>query len=95
MPRPRLSPEERKQRRREAALKGIRNRATKQATAAAETDVPSARELLDRARALGIHRERGIYRWAHELKAGHHPKDWPWMVRQALLGALEVWEDKR
>ena len=93
MARPRLSPEERKEHRREAALKGIRTRAVKQATAAA--DVPSARELLDRARALGIHRERGIYRWAHELKAGHHPKDWPWMVRQALLGALEVWEGKR
>ena len=87
---------ERKERRREAALKAARTRAAKQAAAdSRESEVPSAREILDRARALGIHRERGIYRWAHELKASHHPKEWPWMVRQALLGALEVWEGKR
>ena len=86
---------ERKERRREAALKAARTRAANQAAAKTEPEVPTSREILDRARALGIHRERGIYRWAHELKASHHPKDWPWMVRQALLGALEVWEGKR
>ena len=57
--------------------------------------MPSSREILERAHALGIHGEKGIYRWAHELKASHHPKDWPWIVRQALLGAPEVWEGKR
>jgi hypothetical protein len=86
---------ERRERRREAAFKGARTRAARTKAEAAEPQVPSAREILDRARALGIHREKGIYRWAHELKASHHPKDWPWMVRQALLGALEVWEGKR
>ena len=84
---------ERRERRREAARKAA---ATRKAKAdQVEPDVPSSREILERARALGIHREKGIYRWAHELKASHHPKDWPWMVRQALLGALEVWEGKR
>jgi hypothetical protein len=88
---------ERRERRREAALKGAATRKAKAQAGPqpAEPEVPSARELLERARALGIHRERAIYRWAHELKASHHPKDWPWMVRQALLGALEVWEGKR
>jgi hypothetical protein len=87
-----MTNDERRERRREAARKGAATRAAK---AAAEPDVPSSREILERARALGIHREKGIYRWAHELKAGHHPEQWPWMVRQALLGALEVWEGKR
>jgi hypothetical protein len=86
---------ERRERRKEAARKGAATRAARAKAEATEPQVPSAREILERARALGIHREKGIYRWAHELKAGHHPKDWPWMVRQALLGALEVWEGKR
>lgn len=86
---------ERKERRSEAARKAAATRAARQKAEAAEPQVPSAREILERARALGIHREKGIYRWAHELKAGQHPGAWPWMVRQALLGALEVWEGKR
>jgi hypothetical protein len=90
-----MTNEERRERRREAGRKAAATRAARAKAAAAEPDVPSSREILERARALGIHRETGIYRWAHELKAGHHPKDWPWMVRQALLGALEVWEGKR
>lgn len=90
-----MTNQERRERRREAALKGAATRKAKARDAAQEPEVPSAREILERARALGIHRERAIYRWAHELKAGHHPGAWPWMVRQALLGALEVWEGKR
>ena len=95
MPRPRLSPEERKQRRREAALKGIAARAAKQETALAEPNAPTAREILTRARALGIHREREVYRRAHELRAGHRPDQWNPRVRLALAAALATWEAKR
>ncbi len=97
MARPRLSPEERKQRRREAALKGIAARAARQeiATAPAEPQAPTAREILDRARVLGIHRERDIYRRAHELRAGHRPDQWNPRVRLALNAARAIWEAKR
>jgi hypothetical protein len=90
-----MTNQEKRERRSEAARKAAATRAARRKAAAAEPQVPSAREILERARALGIHREKGIYRWAHELKAGQHPQRWPWMVRQALLGALEVWEGKR
>jgi hypothetical protein len=97
MPRPRLSPEERKQRRREAALKGIVTRAARQeiAPAPAEPEPPTAREILDRARALGIHRERDVYRRAHELRAGHRPDQWNPRARLALAAALAIWEGKK
>jgi hypothetical protein len=89
-----LSPEERKQRRREAALKGIAARASRQETAPAEPPAPTAREILDRARALGIHREREIYRRAHELRIGHRPEQWNPRARLALDAALAIWEAK-
>jgi hypothetical protein len=97
MGRPRLSPEERLQRRREAALKGIAARAARQeiAPAPAEPEPPTAREILDRARALGIHRERDVYRRAHELRAGHRPDQWNPRARLALAAALAIWEAKR
>ena len=97
MPRPRLSTEERKQRRREAALKGIAARTAKleTATAPAEPQAPTAREILDRARALGIHRERDLYRRVHELRIGHRPGQWNPRARLALAAALAIWETKR
>jgi hypothetical protein len=97
MPRPRLSPEERKQRRREAALKGIAARAAKPETATAPTEpeAPTAREVLDRARALGIHRERDLYRRAHQLRIGQRPGQWNHRARLALAAALAIWEAKR
>jgi hypothetical protein len=97
MPRPRLSPEERKERRREAALKGIAARASRQEPALdpAEPDAPTAREILDRARALGIRRERDVYRRAHELRAGHRHDRWDPRVRLALAAALAIWEAKK
>ena len=48
MPRPRLSPEERKQRRREAALKGIAARAAKPETAPARPTAEAADRPGDR-----------------------------------------------
>ena len=75
MPRPRLSPEERKQRRREAALKGIAARAAKPetATAPAETDGPDRpgdpRERAGPGRSVA---RRTSTDTAHELRIGHH-----------------------
>jgi len=96
MPRPRLSPEERKQRRREAALKGIAARAARQetATALAEPQAPPARELIARAQALGIRREAEFWRRVHELRIGHRPGQWNPRARLALAAALAIWEAK-
>ena len=90
-----MTNQERKERRREAALKGARTRAERQADAQVEPVAPTAREILDRARALGIRRERDLYRCAHELRAGHRPADWTPRVRLALAAAVELWEAKR
>jgi hypothetical protein len=96
MPRPRLSPEERKERRREAALKGIAARAAKQeiATAPAEPQAPPARELIARAQALGIRREADFWRRVHELRIGQRPGRWNPRARLALAAALAIWEAK-
>jgi hypothetical protein len=97
MGRPRLSPEERKQRRREAALKGIAARAARQeiATAPAEPQAPTAPELIARAQALGIRREAEFWRRVQELRIGHRPDQWNPRVRLALAAALAIWEAKR
>jgi hypothetical protein len=86
MSRPRLSPQERKQRRREAALKGITAR---------EPQAPTARELIARAQALGIRREADLWRRVHELRIGHRPDRWIPRARLALAAALATWELKR
>ena len=100
MPRPRLSPEERKRRRREAALKGIAARAVKTAPAAdslPEPDPvgPAGRELIARAQALGIRREADFWRRVHELRIGQRPDRWNPRARLALAAALAAWEAKR
>ena len=93
MPRPRLSPEERKRRRREAALKGIAARAAKREMPA-EPQAPPARELIARAQALGIRREAEFWRRAHVLRIGHRPEHWNPRARLALAAALAIWEAK-
>jgi hypothetical protein len=97
MPRARLSTEERKQRRREAALKGIAARAARQemAAAPAEPQAPTARELLRRAQALGIRREAEFWRRVHELRIGHRPGQWNPRARLALATTLAIWEAKK
>jgi hypothetical protein len=97
MPRPRLSPDERKQRRREAALKGIVACAAKQEIAAATTEpqATAAPELIARAQALGIRREADFWRRVHELRIGHRPDRWNPRARLALAVALATWEAKR
>jgi hypothetical protein len=76
MPRPRLSPEERKQRRREAALKGIAARAAKPAP------VPTAARLVARAQAMA--RESDLYYHAHLARYGSRPSQWGVEQRQDL-----------
>jgi hypothetical protein len=78
MPRPRLSPEERKQRRRAAALKGIAARAAKPETA----PVPTAARLVARAQAMA--RESDLYYHAHLARYGSRPSQWSVEQRQAL-----------
>jgi hypothetical protein len=84
MPRPRLSSEERKQRRREAALKGIAARAAREETAPApaEPDVPTAARLIARAQAIG--RESDLYYRAHLARYGSRASQWSVEQRQAL-----------
>jgi hypothetical protein len=86
MPRPRLSSEERKQRRREAALKGIAARAARQETAPApvpaEPDVLTAARLIARAQAIG--RESDLYYRAHLARYGSRASQWSVEQRQAL-----------
>jgi hypothetical protein len=82
MPRVRLSSEERKQRRREAALKGIAARAVRQemATATATSEAPpvpsapAAARLVARAQAIG--REGDLYYHAHLKRWPHKPSQW-------------------
>ncbi len=79
MPRPRLSPEERKERRREAALKGIRTRKSKErineflndveASVTYQARASEGRKVVERAQAIG--REGDLYYTVHL-------KRWPW-----------------
>jgi hypothetical protein len=87
-----MTNQEKRQRRREAALQGARTRAAKQASAPVaepvaepEADAPTARQLLDRARAIG--REEDLYYHAHLVRWGHHPSTWT-AEQRAALGAF-------
>ena len=81
MPRPRLSPEERKERRREAALKGIAARAAKP-----ETDpVPTAARLVARAQAMG--RECDLYYHAHLARTAPGPRNGAWRSGRPSIGS--------
>ena len=87
MARPRLSPEERQQRRREAALKGVsrpRGQAGHGSGRGRRPDGPGDPRASPRPR---LHRETGIYRWAHELRLEPSPRSGPWTVRRHCRGA--------
>jgi hypothetical protein len=78
---------EKRQRRREAALKATRTRAARQASAEAaepvaqpEPDAPTGRQLLERARAIG--READLFYHAHLGRWPHRPS--AWSVEQRL-----------
>lgn len=98
MPRPRLSPEERKERRREAALKGARTRAARTAATPDLSDPgpvagPTTRQLMERARQCG--READFWRRVHELRLPSRPAQWNSRQLLALAAAIELWEAER
>ncbi len=75
---------EKKERRRAAGLKGL---ATRQARAAAGRPPVERAELLRRAAALGIERERAFWRRVQELRAGR-PAEWSPATVAALAAVL-------
>src|SRR5262249_40267724 len=98
-PRPRgrahaMTNQEKRQRRTEAALKAVRTRAARQASAEAaelvaepEPDAPTGRQLLERARAIG--READLFYHAHLAPCPHRPSAWPAQQRAALDAFLD------
>ena len=83
---------EKRQRRREAALKGARTRAARQASAepAAQTepDAPSGRDLLERARSIG--READLWYHAHLGRWPHHATAWTPEQRRSMSSLLDL-----
>ena len=89
-----MTNQEKRQRRREAALKAARTRAARQASAEAvepapppEPVAPTARQLLDRARSIG--READLFSHAHLARWPHHPSAWTAEQRAALDAFLD------
>ena len=82
---------EKRERRREAALKGARTRAAKQPpaepVAESEPTAPTARQLLERARSIG--READLFYYAHLARWPHHPSAWTAEQRAALDAFLD------
>ena len=85
---------QKRERRREAALKGARTRAARQASAEAAEPVaepepiaPTARQLLERARSIG--READLFYHAHLARWPHHPSAWTAQQRAALDAFLD------
>jgi hypothetical protein len=85
---------EKRQRRREAALKAARTRAARQASAEAvepapppEPVAPTARQLLERARSIG--READLFYHAHLARWPHRPSAWTAEQRAALDAFLD------
>jgi hypothetical protein len=81
---------DKRERRREAALKGARTRAAKQATDPApppEPSAPTGRQLLERARSIG--READLYYHAHLARWPHRPSAWTADQRARLDAFLD------
>jgi hypothetical protein len=94
MTEPKLTNDQIRQRRREAALKAARTRAAKQASAEVaepvaepEPAAPTGRQLLERARAIG--READLFYHAHLARWPHHPSAWTAAQRAALAAFLD------
>jgi hypothetical protein len=87
-----MTNQEKRQRRREAALKAARTRAAKQASAepdlAPEPDAPTARDLLDRARSIG--READLWYHAHIGRWPHHASAWTDEQRRSMSSFLDL-----
>ena len=89
-----MTNQEKRQRRREAALKAARTRAARQASAEAvepapppEPVAPTGRQLLERARSIG--READLYYHAHLARWPHRPSAWTAQQRAALDAFLD------
>jgi hypothetical protein len=89
-----MTNQEKRERRREAALKGARTRTARQASAPTaapvaepEPDAPTARQLLDRARSIG--REEDLLYHVHLQRWGHHPSVWGCEKRTAAAAFLD------
>jgi hypothetical protein len=94
MSEPKLTNAQRRERRREAALKGARTRAARQASALTaepapppESVAPTARQLLERARSIG--READLFSHAHLARWPHRPSAWTAEQRAALDAFLD------
>ena len=88
MSEPKLTNAQRRERRREAALKAARTRAARQASApTAEPVAPTARQLLERARSIG--READLFSHAHLARWPHRPSAWTAEQRAALDAFLD------
>jgi hypothetical protein len=86
---------EKRQRRREAALKAARTRAARQASAPTaepvappQPDAPTARKLLDRARSMG--REQDLWYHAHIGRWPHHATAWTADQRRSMSSFLDL-----
>ena len=86
-----MTHQEKRERRREAALKAARTRAARQAlaepVAEPEPVAPTARQLLDRARSIG--READLFYHAHLARWPHRPSAWTAEQRAALDAFLD------
>ena len=94
MSEPKLTNAQIRERRREAALKGARTRAAKQASTPAvepvaepEPDAPTGRQLLERAQSIG--READLWYHAHLARWPHRPSAWTADQRAALDAFLD------
>jgi hypothetical protein len=85
-----MTNQEKRERRKEAALKGARTRAAKQAAAPAEPepDAPTARQLLERARSMG--REEDLFYHVHIGRWSHRPTEWTAEQRHSLSTFLDL-----
>ena len=86
---------EKRQRRREAALKAARTRAARQASASAaepiaepEPDAPTGRQLLERAQSIG--REQDLWYHAHIGRWPHRPSLWTEEQRRSMSSFLDL-----
>jgi hypothetical protein len=92
-----MTNQEKRERRREAALKAARTRAARQASAEAaepvavaepEPDAPTGRQLLERARSIG--READLWYHAHIGRWPHHAATWTAEQRRSMSSFLDL-----
>jgi hypothetical protein len=90
-----MTNDERRERRREAGRKAAATRAARKAAGPPPAEPfagpqPTPTDLVRRAQALGLGRERDFWRRVHELRASHRPGEWT----AGQVVALAAWEAK-